>query len=271
MTEVSPFAEIRDEFLRFLAVEKGLSSNTLAAYGRDIEKFLGFLNRVKTTWAKARETDLVNFIHGESRSGLSARSLARLISVLKAFYHFLLLDGRLDRNPTVHLTSPKTWLALPKYLSETEVKTLLEQPAVSDSRGLRDRAMLEVMYASGLRVSELIGLRLPDIPLQGRIRPVSRQGREGADRAPGKVGRRGRHQVSRPGARRLRRRPRRSVVPHPARRSVHPAGILEITEGVREEGRSRDERPSPRPAAFLRHAPSRTRGGSPVRPDDARA
>ena len=166
MTAVPPSAEIREEFLHFLAVEKGLSSNTLAAYGRDIEKFLGFLNRGKTTWAKARETDLVNFIHGESRSGLSARSLARLISVLKSFYHFLLLDGRLDRNPTVHLTSPKTWLALPKYLSETEVKTLLEQPKASDSCGLRDRAMLEVMYASGLRVSELINLRLPDIRLK---------------------------------------------------------------------------------------------------------
>jgi integrase/recombinase XerD len=180
MTEVSPPVEIREEFIRFLAVEKGLSANTLAAYGRDIEKFLGFLTRAKTTWAKARETDLVKFIHGESGSGLSARSLARLISVLKAFYHFLLLDGRLDRNPTVHLTSPKTWLALPKYLSETEVKTLLEQPAISDSRGLRDRAMLEVMYASGLRVSELIGLRLPDIRLKDEF--VLCRGKGGKER-----------------------------------------------------------------------------------------
>jgi integrase/recombinase XerD len=180
MTEAPPSAEIREEFLHFLAVEKGLSANTLSAYGRDIEKYLGFLARAKTTWSKARETDLVKFIHGESRAGLSARSLARLISVLKAFYQFLLLDGRTDRNPTVHLTSPKTWLALPKYLTETDVKTLLEQPPASDSRGLRDRAMLEVMYASGLRVSELIGLRLPDVRLKDEF--VLCRGKGGKER-----------------------------------------------------------------------------------------
>jgi len=180
MTTAPLFDGIREEFLRFLTVEKGLSSNTLAAYGGDIDKFLLFLSQEKTSWRKTRESHLVKFIHGESKSGLSARSLARLISVLKAFFRFLLLDGRLDKNPTIHLTSPKSWLSLPKYLSESEVKQLLEQPDPTDPHGLRDRAMLEVMYASGLRVSELVGLRLLDVHLKDEF--VLCRGKGGKER-----------------------------------------------------------------------------------------
>lgn len=157
---------IRAEYLRFLSVEKGLSENTRAAYGRDLDRFLQFLSREKKTWAGARESELTGFVRGESKSGLGARSLARRISVLKSFYRFLLVDGRLDRNPAVHLTAPKMWSALPKCLSESEVKTLLEKSDPADSRGLRDRAMLEVMYAAGLRVSELIALRPADVRLK---------------------------------------------------------------------------------------------------------
>ncbi|HNQ80126.1 MAG: site-specific tyrosine recombinase XerD [Acidobacteriota bacterium] len=166
MSPAPSSVDIRAEFLRFLTVEKGLSPNTREAYGLDIDRFLRFLAREKTSWDRARESDLAAFIRHESRAGLSARSLARRISVLKAFYRFLLLDGRLDKNPAIHLTSPKTWLALPKALSEAEVKSLLGKPDPRDPRGLRDRAMLEVMYASGLRVSELVGLRTADVRLK---------------------------------------------------------------------------------------------------------
>lgn len=166
MTPERPSEDIRGEFLRFLTVEKGLSANTRAAYGRDLACFLQFCGRQKTSWARARESDLAAFIRGENKAGLSPRSLARRISSLKTFYRFLLLDGRLEKNPTIHLASPRAWQTLPKYLSEAEVKTLLEHPNPSEPRGLRDRAMLEVMYASGLRVSELVGLRPADVRLK---------------------------------------------------------------------------------------------------------
>ena len=158
--------DIRFRFLDYLKIERALADNSVQSYGRDIAKYFFFLDKEKTAWDKAREADLVKFIHAQSQSGLSARSLARLISTLKAFYRFLILDGRVRKNPTEHLSSPKAWLSLPKFLTVGEVRTLLRAPDASDPRGLRDRAMLEVMYAAGLRVSELVGLRIEDAHLR---------------------------------------------------------------------------------------------------------
>jgi integrase/recombinase XerD len=180
MTPAPPPEDIRAKFVEFLAVEKGLSANTLAAYGRDSAKLLDFLAAEKRGWANSREADLVKFIHRESQAGLSPRSLARLISAVKSFYRFLLLDGRLDRDPTLHLSSPKAWMTLPKYLTVEETRALLEQPPARDPRGLRDRAMLEVMYAAGLRVSELCGLRVKDVRLRDEF--VLCRGKGGKER-----------------------------------------------------------------------------------------
>jgi integrase/recombinase XerD len=152
-------------FLDYLSVEKGLSANTLLSYGRDLRKFFLFLGKEKTDLARADENILTLFIHRQSQAGLQARSLARLISALKSFYKFLLLDGLVPRDPTADLTSPKTWLLLPKFLTVDEVAHLVLQPDERDLHGLRDRAMLEVLYATGLRVSELIRLRPGDINL----------------------------------------------------------------------------------------------------------
>jgi integrase/recombinase XerD len=160
-----PSEDILSRFLLFLQVEKRLASNSIQAYGRDIGKFLLFLKRDKISWEKADEADLVRFIHHESCSGLAARSLARLISALKAFYKYLILDGKLRINPTIHLTSPKAWLSLPRYLTVKEVQTLLDQPDLEDVCGIRNRAMIEVMYAAGLRVSELVHLKIADVHL----------------------------------------------------------------------------------------------------------
>jgi integrase/recombinase XerD len=153
-------------FLEFLSVEKGLSANTIQSYAGDMAKFFLFLRKEKIPWPAARETELVRFVHHQSLAGLSARSLARLISALKSFYKFLILDGRLSVNPTLHLTSPKAWISLPRFLTVAEVEALLGQPDTTDVLGIRDRAMLEVMYAAGLRVSELITLRTADIHLK---------------------------------------------------------------------------------------------------------
>lgn len=161
-----PAEDILRQFLAFLKFDRTLSDNTVLAYGRDLAKFFRFLESERTSWGRAREADLVKFVHGQSRSGLSPRSMARLISTLKAFYRFLMLDRRVAKDPTAQLSSPKAWLNLPKFLSIKEVQALLRQPDAGEVRGSRDRAMLEVMYAAGLRVSELIGLKVDDVHLK---------------------------------------------------------------------------------------------------------
>lgn len=153
-------------FLDYLAVEKGLAANTLASYGRDIRKFLAFLEKEKIGWAGIDEETVIRFIHRESRAGLSARSQARMISSLRSFFKFLVMSGLLKKDPARRLSSPSTWLSLPKILTVGEVEKLLCTPPETKSDGLRDRAMLEVLYGSGLRVSELISLKSVAINLE---------------------------------------------------------------------------------------------------------
>ncbi|MBN1222048.1 MAG: site-specific tyrosine recombinase XerD [Candidatus Aminicenantes bacterium] len=162
----SSFEDVLQAFLDFISVEKGLSANTVLSYSRDLHKLSLFFSKEKIHWARAEDADLVKFIHHMSRSGLSARSVARLISSVKSLYRFLVLDGVLKKNPAVNLTSPKSWLSLPKFLTVDEVELLLEQPKEGEERGLRDKAMLELLYATGLRVSELITLRFGDLNLK---------------------------------------------------------------------------------------------------------
>jgi integrase/recombinase XerD len=163
---LSSVEEVVRLFLDFLSVEKALAANTILSYGRDLKKFLRFLKKEKIDWTKAGEETLVRFIHQQSRAGLQARSLARLISSLKSFYKFLLLDGLVKKDPTANLSSPRMWLTLPKFLTVAEVENLLSQPDITGPHGIRDRAMLEVLYAAGLRVSELIQLKPADLNLE---------------------------------------------------------------------------------------------------------
>ena len=129
MTPAEPAAEdVRAQFLAFMKFESRLSDNTVQSYGRDIAKYLVFLGQAKVPLDRVRETDVVRFVQGQSAAGLAPRSMARLISALKAFYKFLILDGRVTKNPTVHLSSPKAWFSLPKFLTIKEVGTLLRQP-----------------------------------------------------------------------------------------------------------------------------------------------
>ena len=153
-------------FLEYLAVEKGLAQNTILSYSRDIRKFLDFVKASKLVWNRVSEEALVRFIHGESKAGLSARSLARLISALRSFFKFLVLSGFLKKDPSSQLTTPSTWLSLPKFMTVKEVEELLRTPDEKKPQGLRDRAMLEVLYGSGLRVSELASLKLAEVNLE---------------------------------------------------------------------------------------------------------
>jgi integrase/recombinase XerD len=165
-TPSPPAGGILQLFLEYLSVEKGLSPNTRLSYGRDLRKYFLFLKKQKIDGLQAEEDDLVTFLHHQSRAGLNARSQARLISSIKAFYRFLMLDGRVKSSPAANLTSPKMWQNLPKFLTVTEVEALLGQPDPTDLQGLRDKAMLEVLYAAGLRVSELIQLKPQDLNLE---------------------------------------------------------------------------------------------------------
>jgi integrase/recombinase XerD len=153
-------------FLEYLAVEKGLAANSIQSYGRDVRKFVDLLGARKIALRRVSEETVVGFIHAESQAGLSARSLARLISALRSFFRFLVLSGYLGKDATAQLTTPSTWLALPKFLTVAETEALLQAPDDKKPRGVRDRAMLEVLYGSGLRVSELAGLKLAEINLE---------------------------------------------------------------------------------------------------------
>jgi len=153
-------------FLNYLSVERGLSANTVQSYGLDLAKLVPLLKRRGGDWTVLSEEDLVRFLHDQSRAGLSARSLARLVSALKSFFGFLVLDGRLSKNLTLNLSTPSLWMSLPHVLTVKEVEDLLDQPDTKTGRGIRDRAMLEVLYAAGLRVSELVTLKVHNMNLE---------------------------------------------------------------------------------------------------------
>jgi integrase/recombinase XerD len=185
-TKLATEADFLKVYCDYLAVEKGLSPNSISSYALDIEKLYGFLKKERKNLLKLKEPDLVRFVQWQAQSGLMPRSLARLVSSLKSFFKFLLLENYLKKNPAEGLTSPSLWVTLPRVLTVEEVKQLLEKPDLKKPQGLRDRAILEVLYGSGLRVSEVISLEIKDIRLnQGflickgkgnkeRIVPVSR-------------------------------------------------------------------------------------------------
>ncbi|UCE41917.1 MAG: site-specific tyrosine recombinase XerD [Candidatus Aminicenantes bacterium] len=166
-------------FLDYLSVEKGLSPNTIHSYSLDLKKLFLFFDENKISWLKTEEGDLIRFIHQYSRANLSPRSLARLISSTRSFYRFLVLDGLIEKSPATNLSTPKLWLDLPKFLTEKEVEKLLAQPKEENIRGQRDKAMLELLYATGLRVSELVSLELKDLTLeQGYVLCQGKGGKE---------------------------------------------------------------------------------------------
>ena len=153
-----------DAFSDALWLEDGLSKNTLASYRRDLELLALFLS--STAIEKAREEDLFRFL--SARKGKSS-SAARMLSSLKRFYGWCLRERRIKVDPTLRLEPPKRAPRFPKTLSEADVEALLAAPDVSKALGLRDRAMLEVLYASGLRVSELVSLQLLEMNLDAGV------------------------------------------------------------------------------------------------------
>ena len=154
-------------FLTHIRVEKGLSDNTVAAYRRDLEKFDAFAKKKKLSVESASRDDLVDFLAGLYRQKLESRTVARHLVTLRNFFRFAQTQELIASDPAINLESPKIRRNLPGYLRLEEVEKLLEQPDPNTPTGVRDRAMLEVLYSTGLRVSELIGLGVSD--LDGKV------------------------------------------------------------------------------------------------------
>ena len=158
-------AEWLEQFLVYVRIERGLSGNTLSAYRRDIALYLEHLGSLSVT--SARPSDVSDFLRFLYSRGLKPRSAARALAAVRGLYRFLLLEKAMNQNPTAVVETPRAFARLPHFLSTDDVDRLLETPDLSDPVGIRDRAMIEVLYATGLRVSELVGLRLDGVNLEG--------------------------------------------------------------------------------------------------------
>lgn len=168
-----------DRFLDAIWMERGLSANTLAAYRADILCLTRWLEEQGVMLTAATRSDLLAFIAHRAEGGARPRSTARQLSSFRRFFRFMVREGVINDDPTARIAMPKVGRALPQSMSESEVESLLEAPEVSDPLGHRDRTMLEVLYATGLRVSELISLRMGQVNLnQGVIRVVGKGDKE---------------------------------------------------------------------------------------------
>src|SRR5580700_4399566 len=148
-------------FLSYLRVEKGLAQNTILAYGRDLKRFAEFLRkRQKQKMEDVTREDVVDFLSNLYKEKLDSRSVARFLVSLRGLYKYAMMEGLVTIDPTENLESPKIRSSLPTFLRVEEIDKLLQAPDLSTPLGLRPRAMLEVLYSSGLRVSELLNLRV---------------------------------------------------------------------------------------------------------------
>src|SRR5215210_2780705 len=164
------------EHLSYVQVEKGLSPNSLSAYRSDLEKLKRWAaERGREVHALGKD-DLSQMVMSLAREGLSPRSIARTISAVRGFYRFLLLDGHLTQDPTADLSAPIASQKLPRFLTEEDVERLLEAPDVSTPEGVRDRTMIEMLYATGLRVSELVTLGLSGVDVEQGVVSCSGKG-----------------------------------------------------------------------------------------------
>src|SRR5712692_3953533 len=166
-------------YLMHVRVEKGLSVNTISAYKRDLQKFDEFARKRKLALETVGRDDLVDFLAGLYRLKLESRTVARQLVTLRNFFRFAQIQDLIPEDPSINLESPKIRRHLPGYLRLEEVERLLKQPDEKTSLGLRDRAMFEVLYSTGLRVSELVSLRVADLDAKvGCVRCIGKGDKE---------------------------------------------------------------------------------------------
>jgi integrase/recombinase XerD len=155
-----------NEFINYLAVERGLAQNTLESYGRDLRQFNTFLQNSQLDFIRNSNRDtILSYLNSLQVKGRAVSTISRNLAAIKSFYQYLVREHHIEKDPAVNLESPKLEKKLPKILTITEVEELLKQPNAFQPTGLRDKAMLELLYATGIRVSELISLNISDVNL----------------------------------------------------------------------------------------------------------
>ena len=166
-------------FLNYLRVEKGLAQNTISSYGRDLAKFAAFADQEGRSVEQVQRGDVVDFLAALYHRGLDSRSVARHLAALRHFFRFALSEGVVKEDPAATIESPKFRSTLPTHLSTAEVERLLAQPDASTMLGSRDKAMIELLYSTGLRVTELVTLRVGDIQMEaGCLRCIGKGDKE---------------------------------------------------------------------------------------------
>ena len=183
-----------DAYLTHLTVERQLARNTVESYARDLSILLEYATKQDSSVEILTRVDLEKLVRDRMAQGRSPRSVARAVACFRGFYRFLVMDGSLSANPAEDLRPPKAWQSLPRYLSVEDIDRLIAQPDIKTPRGLRDRALIELLYATGARVSELVNLKPSDVNLEAtyltctgkgdkqRIIPIGRQAAEWVQR-----------------------------------------------------------------------------------------
>ncbi len=260
-----------DQFLHYLVVERGLSANTIDAYGHDLVRFLDFAKKQGIQEVgKIDKYEVKGFLHSLQKQGLSARSRARNLVAVRTFFRFLVQEAILEANPVEDFESPEMVRALPETLTVKDVEKLLRQPDTRSPLGVRDRAMLEILYATGMRVSELVGLPVNQLNLEGGF--VVLYGKGSKERAV-PLGQEAIHWILvylQTGRATLLKKKGQSV--SLCRSLWHPdqqTGLLEDVKGLRSEGGDPEEDyPSSAPSQLC-HTSFGGRSRPTFRPDDA--
>lgn len=169
-----------DDYISYLKIERGLAENTISSYRRDIQQFIDFMKEEKiNSLNQVDRFDLLNFLQVLKEEGKSSNTIIRMVSSLRKFFDFCFQEKWIDQDPMLHIDTPKKAKSLPKVLSPEEVDRLIEAVDTSKPLGIRDRAMLEVMYATGMRISELVDLSLADLHLNmGFIQTLGKGSKE---------------------------------------------------------------------------------------------
>ena len=172
--------EFIDTFLDYLSVERGLANNTIMAYRQDLNYYMDFLESKNiNTLSKAIRNDITNFMMDQKDKGIAANSIARRLAAIRMFHRFMARERILKDDPTNLIDSPKLWKKIPDTLSINEVEALLSQPNIRNKQGIRDKAILETLYATGMRVSEAVNLKFTNVNLDiGFLRCVGKGNKE---------------------------------------------------------------------------------------------
>jgi integrase/recombinase XerD len=172
--------ELIDTFLNYLSVERGLSSNTIISYREDLNAYLDFMEgRQINALSRIGRNDITNFMLDQKDRGISVNSVARRLAAIRMFHRFLAREKILKSDPTNLIDSPKLWKKIPDTLTLNEVESLIAQPNIRDKQGIRDRAILETLYATGMRVSEAVNLKVDNVNLDiGFLRCIGKGNKE---------------------------------------------------------------------------------------------